>query len=514
MSEGQEQNALRDQIAHVRARRAAGWRYLLLGGGGVLLLAAIGGGGIWIGVLLSKDAPPEESAPIAVTQSAESVTSPSPDTTPASPSPAPHTPSPVQHLDAVAAARQGQFQAAVRDFERTREFELARIQSAHVPGPRAARARIALNKEKALSAYDDGDVDSAIRLLDNAKREAVDVLRDAKAHYQRHVQAAKAAYADGDAKTARLRITQAREQWPDGRDAKQWEARIAQLPALLAARGNVAEAREAEDIPAEQTALRRLAELDSSDASVMSRLQAIDGQLREQQFLRAIASGWKAVDDTRAEQAMQAFAEAAQQRPQHAETLRLKTGIDALVRSQTRDRHLAAAAQAVTSDDWPVALRAFEEAKALAPTHKDAVDGSLLAARITDAQRAMDDFLSRPERLASPSIAEAARQTLRDAEPLVTHSPRLTASKATLARVIQDRQTQVSVRVLSDNQTEIGIRGVGTIGRLKERVIELRPGAYVFEGKRKGYRSKLLTVNVSHKKGASAEVRVVCDERI
>ena len=524
MNEGQEQIPLHDRIAHARARRTSGWRYLLLGMGGIVLLAAIAGGGIWFGFLLARDAPSEEttpqSTPTLVTKTAEPATPPSsaikasPPSiakTPASASPE-RPPSP-QTPDALAALRT-QFQSAVGDFERMQEAELARVHSAPVPGPHAARARIALNKEKALSAYEEGDVDSALRLLDDAKREAADVLHDAKAHYQGHIQAAKAAYADGDATTARLRITQAREQWPDGADAKLWESRIAQLPALLAAREKAEEARIVGNLLAEQAALRRIAKLDATDTDVTSRLQAIDGQLREQAFRRAIARGWQAVDDAHPEQAMQALAEAEQQHAQHAETLRLKTSIAALVRSQTGARHLADAAQAAARDDWPVALQAFKKAKVLTPTHTDAVEGSRLATRITDAQRAMDNFLSRPERLSSPNIAEAARQTLRDAAPLMAHSPRLTASNTALAHAIQNGQTPVPIRVLSDNQTEIGIRGIGAIGRIEEQVIELRPGAYVFEGKRKGYRSKLVAVNVSYKEGSSAEVRIVCDERL
>ncbi len=519
MNAKQEQSALHDRIAHARARRTFGRRSLLLGLGGIVLLAAAVGGGIWIGLPAARHAPPDESVrqaapapgPDTESASAESGDVSSPVSKTATPASEPL--SPAQRPDA-AEARRAQFQTMARDFARTREVELARIQSAPVPGPRAARARIALNAEKALSAYDDGDVDSALRLLGDAEREAADVLREAKAHYRHTVHAAKAAYAAGDAETARLRIARARAQWPDEADAKLWETRIAQLPALLAERENVKHARAAGDLRAEQAALRRIVELDSTDADAAARIPAIDGQLRDRAFTRAVALGWRAIDDADPKQAAQALADAERLQPRHADTLRLKTRLAAFTRVKARDRHLAAAAQAAARDDWPGASRAFEQARVLAPTHAAAVDGSRLAARVTAAQKAVDDWLARPERLRSPPVAEAARKTLRDAAPLMTRSPRLTAGHAALARAIEDRQTPVSVRVLSDNQTEIGIRGVGLIGRTEHHVIELRPGAYVFEGKRKGYRSKLVAVEVPNTDGASAEVRIVCDERI
>ena len=57
------------------------------------------------------------------------------------------------------------------------------------------------------------------------------------------------------------------------------------------------------------------------------------------------------------------------------------------------------------------------------------------------------------------------------------------------------------------------MRGVGRIGRTLEKTISLKPGLYSFEGKRTGYRSKLIEVAVKAGGGAPLEVRVVCDER-
>lgn len=139
--------------------------------------------------------------------------------------------------------------------------------------------------------------------------------------------------------------------------------------------------------------------------------------------------------------------------------------------------------------------------------------GSGLAARIVAAQRAADDFLARPERLGSPSVAGAVRETLRGAKALAPLSARLETSAGALERAIEAGQTPVPVRILSDGRTEIGIRGVGRVGRTEERVIELRPGDYVFEGKRPGYRSRLVEVTVQAGGDAPVEVRIVCDER-
>ena len=377
----------------------------------------------------------------------------------------------------------------------------------------AALERIGLGKARAVEAHRDGDADSALRLLTGAEREAGELVGNEEARYRLSLEAARDAYDAGNAEAARRHVDQARRQRPGDPEAKRWEARVARLPELLAERRKAEDARGAGSLREERAALRRIIELDPEDAGAEARARTIDRRLREQAFARAIARGRRAVEDRALERAKQALADARRHRAQHAHTLELGTRVAALERALTRDRHLAAAEQAAGRDDWEAALRAFEAAGTLDPTHDAAVSGSGLATRIVDAQRAVEALLSRPERLGSDRVAVAARDALREAGTLTALSPRLARSAEGLERAVEIWRTPVPVRILSDERTEIGIRGVGMVGRTRERTIELLPGAYVFEGKRRGYRSKLVSVVVPASLDAPVEVRIVCDER-
>ena len=82
-----------------------------------------------------------------------------------------------------------------------------------------------------------------------------------------------------------------------------------------------------------------------------------------------------------------------------------------------------------------------------------------------------------------------------------------------LERALELYQTKVSVRISSDGKTAIAVRGVGRVGVVMSKTIELKPGNYSFEGKRTGYRSVLIQVNVPP--GADEiEVSVICNEQI
>ena len=503
MNEDHGTGALRGRIARARVRQASRRRNLLRGLTGAVLLVAVIGAGVWLALQLGGQSPPGPSLVDSAPAEPRDVESP-----PAGP--VSESTQPSDSPDDVAQAR-----AEVDALLQRLEAALRSIPAGAVPRPEldAAAERIHLARDKALEAHRDGDSDSALRLLAGAVQEAEELARSEEARFRLALQAAQDAYAAGNAADARMFITEALQHRPDDPEAIAWEARIAQLPELLAERRKAEDARATGRLHEERAALRRIIELDPDDAGAGERVAAIDRELREQAFARAIAQGRQAVENRVLEQAKQALAEAQRRDPEHADTRQLHTQVAALERALIRDRHLAAAEQAAGRDDWEAALAAFEHARAVEPTHDAAVNGSGLATRIVNAQRAVDEFLSRPGRLGSPRVADAAGDALRQAVALTALSARLASSAEGLERAIEAARTPVPVRIVSDEETEIGIRGVGTVGRVRERTIELLPGEYVFEGKRRGYRSKLVDVVVQANLDTPLEVRVVCDER-
>jgi hypothetical protein len=71
----------------------------------------------------------------------------------------------------------------------------------------------------------------------------------------------------------------------------------------------------------------------------------------------------------------------------------------------------------------------------------------------------------------------------------------------------------VAVTVMSDGRTDIRVLGTGVLGKTREKVIELMPGNYRFEGRRKGYQSKIVAFTVK----ATDELQtitLICDQKI
>ncbi|MEQ8938939.1 MAG: hypothetical protein RLT30_09585, partial [Gammaproteobacteria bacterium] len=79
--------------------------------------------------------------------------------------------------------------------------------------------------------------------------------------------------------------------------------------------------------------------------------------------------------------------------------------------------------------------------------------------------------------------------------------------------LIDNMNKKVDVVVKSDNKTNVLVRGVGIVGMTDSKTIQLKPGSYKFEGKREGYKSKLIDVLVPYDKN-QMQLTVVCDEPI
>ena len=169
--------------------------------------------------------------------------------------------------------------------------------------------------------------------------------------------------------------------------------------------------------------------------------------------------------------------------------------------------------QAVSHDDWDRAYQAFSKAKSIDPTNSAATEGERIATELLAGRQGLDSFLKQPARLSSKTVATAAQRLLENVRHLTGLSPTLKARSERLSKLISQANTPVEVVVKSDGKTEITVRKIGIVGKTLEKVINLRPGDYTFEGKRAGYKSKLVKLTVPPN-GTGIVIRIICDEQI
>jgi len=80
-------------------------------------------------------------------------------------------------------------------------------------------------------------------------------------------------------------------------------------------------------------------------------------------------------------------------------------------------------------------------------------------------------------------------------------------------QLIEKENQPIDVTIRSDNRTYIKVLGVGVVGKVREKTIQLKPGKYQLEGRRDGYRSIIVDV-VVEKSGTPIVINVQCNERV
>lgn len=382
-----------------------------------------------------------------------------------------------------------------------------------VPNNKNIIERVQQNLRKAKDAYRVQNFNDAKRLIDIALSDAMKAAEQEQEYYQLNLTAAKNAYENRNAEKASETIGRAIALRPNSHEAVYWQDQIEILPNLIQAQQDAESARKSGELQKEVDALERIV-LYSTDADdAVQRIAELKQLISDREFASTIDQGRRALSDGNFEQAKRELARAKKQRPFSSETASLQKRIEQTERQDKISRFLAAAMQAWENDDWVNALVNYQRVLAIDPQNDEAVQGQDFAVRIIALQREIDEFLSKPHRLSTPNIAAAANSVADSAVTLGVFSPKLKSSANSLKDTIREWQTPVPVRVLSDGKTEIGIRGVGRIGKTKEKSIELRPGTYVFEGKREGYRSTLIEMVVVNTSDNPMEVTVICNER-
>ena len=374
--------------------------------------------------------------------------------------------------------------------------------------------RILERREKSVEAHRENDLGEAIRLIELALDEIHLVLQKKEEAFQLSMSVAKKAYESGDVARAESAISSAEILQPDWawKEVSHWKKLIRQLPLLVQARHDAEQARNAGRLQDERDALMRILALTPENAAAAKRADEITQQISDQQFEQLIGSGHEAVGSGDRAAAESALSEARKLRPSSAELPKLQQHIADLERRQTIAQHLEAARNESARDNWVQALNHYRKILTLDSTHPEAIQGQDFAAAILAAQQGLDDFLARPDRLSSPGIAAAAQAAAEEAKVLGVFSHRLQTAVDALEASMITWQMPVPVRVLSDNETEISIRGIGKVGKTTERIIEVLPGRYLFEGKRKNYRSVLVEVHVKSGQTDLTEVTVICHE--
>ncbi|WP_462151164.1 tetratricopeptide repeat protein [Pseudoalteromonas xiamenensis] len=267
------------------------------------------------------------------------------------------------------------------------------------------------------------------------------------------------------------------------------------------------------DFQTQIRALEQIVSADTQNHEAHELLAQIKQQSAINHFERLVEQVLEAIKNQQVEEAKNALRKAQQAEPQNPIIATLKTQVQTLSDNQQTQQFSEQLKLFQQSDEWETVALIANKATAQFPDNVNFAHVSQTAEEILRADKKLASYLSRPERLSDVGIKTKATEFLKSIEPLLLQSPKLSKRADLLSREVESYSLKINVIVHSDNRSTLKVLGVGVIGEVNSKQIELKPGRYRFEASRKGYKTEILEVDVQQTI-KPLEVTLMCKEKV
>nr|MCH9698487.1 hypothetical protein [Gammaproteobacteria bacterium] len=413
-------------------------------------------------------------------------------------------------LNTVEQLRQ-QYLNALTEYENTFRPELDKIDLFAWNQERSKQ--LALIKDKALSEFTESDYGNAVTTITELNELAKTTIADSRHKFQQALSSAQKAYQTDQYDEATLKIKQALMLDKTSDAAIKLFAKIETMPDILRLLEQINTAQIENNPHKELKLIQDLLNISPGRSSALKRKQILVNHIRDKNFNTTIAQSYQALKRGDVQAAQQKINMAKAIYSHRKEVKDVSIALQTLAKKQRLNRYRETIQQAIASDDWETvkqqATRALQDQgddKATQETLEDATAIVALA-------RTFDTALKHPYRLTYQKLVEKLNTRLTEAKAFSNSSPSLSNQAQQLSRLTKQMNNTIQVNVTSDNQTNISVRGVGKIGKTQLKTLRLLPGQYTFEGKRKGFKSKLIEVLIPYDTN-SFHLDIRCDEPI
>lgn len=369
-----------------------------------------------------------------------------------------------------------------------------------------------LKKEMMLH-FGNGEYDKAQENFQLLRGKTVAILEVAEQIYKENIEKAALFLKDDLYDEAKLHINKALMIAPQSPEALALQEKIETLPVILPLLDGAAVARIENNFPKEYGLLQQVVKIAPQREEVTPRLEELAKLIKNQTFESHISSGFSAAQKNSLKEAAYHYQEAKKVAPERSELSLLSTQISTLERSLRVQKYIKQAEQAVGRDDWQQARDNYVKAAKDVPGNKTVIEGLRQATQVLDLQDRLGQHIDNPYRLTNIGVRSDAEKVLVQAETFSGSSNTVKKQTDQLSELISRLNRLVPVTVISDNKTYIQVRGVGKVGAVSEKIIQLKPGEYTFEGSRDGFSSKLVQAFIPYDV-EKFTVRIVCDEQI
>ncbi|RKZ84614.1 MAG: hypothetical protein DRQ39_08145 [Gammaproteobacteria bacterium] len=368
-------------------------------------------------------------------------------------------------------------------------------------------------EDEALSKFSIADYAGAVNSIEELTQRAQTMISDSQQEFEQAMSIAQSAYDADQYDDAKFQIANALMLDKTSVEAETLSTKIDKLPEILALLEKINTARVENKPEKELNLIKELIKLAPDREAVVERKQVLIDTINNKNFKSYIAQSYQAINQGNADKAKQEIIAAKRISPNRPEIRDAVLALQELEKKQRLETYRQKAQSAIASDDWVTAKKQLELALREQADDKAIQKSLLKATAIIALDNEFEKQIKNPYRLSNMQLVSTMKDKISQASVFVDASPSLNKKINELSHLIESMNKKVSVEITSDNQTNILVRGVGIVGITQLKTIQLTPGRYTFEGKRKGYKSKLIDVLIPYDQ-TSYSLSIYCDEPI
>ena len=403
-----------------------------------------------------------------------------------------------------------QFKLALTEFEMELQPQLEQIAIANWQVSKLTE--LANLKQKMLNKFAQGEFVAARQATENLLGQTRQLISQWQNQSQSYVNTASALFVEENIPQAQLSLNKALALMPLHPQALSLQKRIQTFSLIDALRADLQVAKVERDMPKQMDLLSKIVNLDPTLSHDAEALAAVQSAYQRQQLTRALANAEHALNSDKLATAKGYIEQARRLSPKSkgAEVLTNKIAQAQAQQSLTGiSQSLEKRAQA---DEWQDVLSLSTQALSKYPNDNTLKDYHNKANKVLAAQQSLKLFVAQPARLAEEHIRDAAKTRLQQAVTASLWSNSLQQQIAQVGKTIDQYSKAVAVTVKSDGLTFLTVLGVGQVGQVVEKDIQLTPGKYVLQGRRLGYRNKRMEFVVAAQQ--TQTLVLICDEAI
>lgn len=274
-----------------------------------------------------------------------------------------------------------------------------------------------------------------------------------------------------------------------------------------------------EDLELAKETLLSAKQIDSSFPIVDQNIDEVEALIIDHKFKLAMSRAYVALFQRNYGVARNAFAEALVYKPGDSTAQLAQKQALAFDKTASLSGLLSAARRYEQNEQWASAVSSYESILQRDINQVSAKLGKIRAQARMDLDLKIRKLLADPLAFGKQSHKQKAEQLLSEAKALSSNQG------AVLQRQISEIENSMTqfereqrVKITSDNSTEITLKKIGMkplfLGRFEERRLALKPGRYIAEARRLGYRDVVVELELLPNRTGIQEFNIVCDQAI